>query len=248
MPQKPVVGVTGYQVGPDAARKAGFGKREIAIFASTYFTWLNDLGMLPVPITPLVDIEDSLDLVDGVVLSGGSDIDPSHYGAERHPSVLDTSPERDEFELALTKTALARGVPMLGICRGLQMLNVVLGGTLHQHLPELPGTLVHSSEWVDGTRDRTKKWGPTFHDVEVSHPRLAGLSGRTVETNTYHHQAADRIGDGLVVAARSGDGVVEALAGTDSPVLGVQWHPEMHQPGEPAGDAPFRWLVNRLAA
>jgi len=240
--------VTGYQIGSDRARRAGFGFRDLAAFPSTYLDWIASAGMTPVPVTPLVEVEDSLDLVDAVVLSGGSDIEPSYYGAERHPMVMDTCPERDEFELALAKTALARGLPMLGICRGLQMLNIALGGTLHQHLPELPGVLVHSAEWRSGNRDRSRRWRPLFHDVEVSHPRLASLSGRVVETNTYHHQAADRIGDGLVVAARSADGVVEALAGDDAPVLGVQWHPEMHRPGEAAGEAPFQWLVNRLAA
>jgi putative glutamine amidotransferase len=246
--RRPVVGVTGYQVEPDKARKAGFGSRDLAVFASTYLTWISAQGMVPVPLTQLVDVEDSLDLVDGLVLTGGPDIEPERYGAQRHPSVTDTCPERDEFETALAKTALTRGVPVLGICRGLQLLNIVLGGTLHQHLPDLPGVLVHSAEWRGRARDRTRRWGPTFHEVEVSHPRLARLSGRRVQTNTFHHQAADRIGDGLVVAARSGDGVVEALAGDDSPVLGVQWHPEMHRAGEAAGEAPFRWLVNRLAA
>jgi putative glutamine amidotransferase len=246
--RRPVVGVTGYQVGPDAARNAGFGSRDLAVFPTTYLNWIAAAGMVPVPITPLVDIEDSLDLVDAVVLSGGTDIEPSYYGAERHPAVVNTRPERDEFELALAKIALARGIPMLGICRGLQLMNIALGGTLHQHLPDLPGVLVHSAEWQGGERDRSKRWGPTFHDVEVSHPRLAALTGRVVETNTFHHQAADIIGDGLVVAARSADGVVEALAGDGVPVLGVQWHPEMHQPGERAGEAPFHWLANRLAA
>jgi putative glutamine amidotransferase len=245
----PVVGVTGYLIGSESAQQAGFGSRDLAVFAAPYFTWLAGIGMLPVPITPLIDLEDSLDLVDGVVLSGGADIEPSHYGAERHSAVTDTCPERDEFELTLAKIALTRGIPVLGICRGLQVLNVALGGTLHQHLPDLPGTLVHSPEWTGLVRDRSKRWGPTFHEVEVSHPRLARLADdRQVETNTFHHQAADRLGDGLVVAARSADGVVEAVYGTDSPVLGVQWHPELHQPGEPAGEAPFRWLVNRLAA
>lgn len=248
MSRRPVVGVTGYQVGPDAAHNAGFGTRDLAIFPTTYLTWITAAGMVPMPLTPLVDIEDSLDLVDAVVLSGGPDIEPSHYGAERHPSVVDTRPERDEFELALAKTALARGVPMLGICRGLQLMNVAMGGTLHQHLPDLPGVLVHSAEWQDGERDRTRRWGPTFHDVEVSHQRFAGFAGRMVETNTFHHQAADVIGDGLAVAARSADGVVEALAGDDAPVLGVQWHPEMHQPGEAAGEGPFNWLADQLAA
>jgi len=246
--RRPVVGVTGYQIGAEEARHAGYGSRNLAVFAAPYFRWAATLGMVPVPITPLIDLEDSLDLVDGVVLSGGGDIEPAHYGAERHPSVTETCRERDEFELALAKIALSRGMPVLGICRGLQVVNVTLGGTLHQHIPDLPGALVHSAEWRGRSRDRGRRWSPVFHQVEVSHPQLARLGARQLETNTFHHQAADRIGDGLVVAARSGDGVVEALAGTDSPVLGVQWHPEMHLPGEPAGEAPFRWLVSRLAA
>lgn len=248
MSRKPVVGVTGYQLEPQRARRAGFGARELSAFACTYLCWLNDVGTVPVPLTPMVEIEDSLDLVDGIVLSGGADIDPSWYGAERHPSVIETHPDRDEYELALTKAALTRGTPILGICRGLQLLNVLYGGTLHQHLPDLPGTLVHSSEWETGERDRSRKWGPAFHSVEVTGERLAPLTGSTLQTNTYHHQAADEIGTGLEVAARSADGIVEALTGTDTPVLGVQWHPEMHKAGEPGGEAPFRWLVDRLAA
>jgi putative glutamine amidotransferase len=248
VPHKPVVGVTGYQISPPAARRAGFGARELSAFACTYFIWLNDVETVPVPLTPMTDIEDSLDLVDGIVLSGGADIDPAHYGAERHPSVIDTHPERDEFELALAKAALERGTPILGICRGLQLLNVAHGGTLHQHVPDLPGALVHSSEWETGVRDRSRKWGPVFHPVEVSDSRLENLFGRNLETNTYHHQAADQIGTGLSVAARSADGVVEALISSEVPVLGVQWHPEMHQSGEPGGEAPFRWLADRLAA
>jgi putative glutamine amidotransferase len=248
VPRKPIVGVTGYQIEPPRAQRAGFGARELSAFACTYFHWLNEVGTIPVPLTPIVDIEDSLELVDGIVLSGGADIDPSRYGAERHSSVVETHPERDEFELTLARAALERGTPILGICRGLQLLNVAQGGTLHQHVPDLPGTLVHSSEWETGVRDRSRKWGPVFHPVEVSSPRLADWTGATLETNTYHHQAADQIGTGLEVAARSADGIVEALTGTDAPVLGVQWHPEMHQAGEPGGEAPFRWLVNRLAA
>jgi putative glutamine amidotransferase len=243
-----VVGVTGYQVEPATAKQAGFGSRELVVFPTAYFKWLAVLGMVPVPVTPLIDLEDSLDLVDGIVLSGGNDIDPAHYGAQRHPAVTDICPERDEFELGLAKIALTRGMPVLGICRGLQVLNVALGGTLHQHLPDLPGTLVHSPEWLDGRRDPSNRWGSAFHEVEVSHPWLARLTARRVETNTYHHQAADRLGDGLVAAARSADGVVEALVGTESPVLGVQWHPELHQSGQAAGEGPFRWLANRLAA
>src|SRR5262249_37352496 len=140
----------------------------------------------------------------------------------------------------------------------LQVLNVVLGGTLHQHLPDLPGTLVHSPEWRGRTRGRRERWGPPLPQVEGSPPRPAPLGAPPGAAHTppphppppaaRAPRAAGRIGSGLGVAARSVDGVVEALVGTDSPVLGVQWHPEMHRPGELAGEAPFRWLVSRLVS
>ncbi len=146
-------------------------------------------------------------------LSGGPDLDPEAYGArERHAELGPTEPSLDTFELALARGALARRLPLLGICRGAQAINVACGGTLHQHLPghrqSAPGT-------------------DTTHEVEVlPGTQLAALVGAgTMAVNSFHHQAVDRLGRGLRVAARAADGTVEAIEGAGF-LVGVQWHAE----------------------
>jgi putative glutamine amidotransferase len=152
--------------------------------------------------------------LDGVVIAGGPDVDPSRYGAERSPRTGPPAPERDAWELALIEAALASGTPLLGICRGMQLLNVALGGTLVQHL--------------DGHVDRVGVFG--LHTVKpVPGTRYAKVAPQAVSVPTHHHQAVDRLGDGLVASAYAEDGTVEAveLPGAAGWVLGVQWHPEM---------------------
>ncbi|HEY3501352.1 MAG TPA: gamma-glutamyl-gamma-aminobutyrate hydrolase family protein [Actinocatenispora sp.] len=243
------MGVTGYIVEAGKSRELGFGPRQLDVAPSTYLGWVRQSGMLPVPIPahePSTHA-DYLDLVDGLVLSGGADIDPERYGETAHP-LARVEKHRDAFEFGLVRAALERGVPILGICRGLQVLNVALGGTMHQHLPERSGEIVHSSEFRDGRRHPDDMWLPAYHEVTVTDPELRDLSGETLTTNSYHHQGVARLGAGLRVAARAGDGLVEAVVGVDRPVLGVQWHPEMHADTECAGLAPFRWLQRRLTA
>ncbi len=151
--------------------------------------------------------------LDGLVVSGGPDLDPVRYGADRDPRTGPPATERDEWELALIGAALAAGTPLLGICRGMQALNVALGGTLVQHIDghvEAPGVMSsHAVRPVDGTR-------------------YAALVPQEAQVPTYHHQAVDRLGRGLVVSAHAADGTVEAveLPEQDRWVLGVQWHPE----------------------
>jgi len=163
-----------------------------------------------------------LDRVDGLMVIGGADLDPEVYGQERSEHTEMSYRERDEFELALTRAALERGMPFLGICRGMQLLNVALGGTLNQHLAGEDG--VPSHRRVIGTFDGTE------HEVDLTPGSLAerALGSVTHEARCHHHQAIDRVGDGLTVSGRARDGVAEAIELSDGTgwALGVQWHPE----------------------
>lgn len=159
-----------------------------------------------------------LDGLDGLVITGGKDVDPAAYGHEPHPETDEPARDRDAWEFALLDAALRRRMPVFGICRGAQVLNVAMGGTLHQHLPEVIG---HTGHQQGPAQFSTS----TVHTVDGT--RLAALVGHSVQAQCYHHQAIDRLGDGLVVTATDSDGVIEAveLPGEDF-VLAVQWHPE----------------------
>ena len=159
-----------------------------------------------------------LDGLDGLILTGGKDIDPAAYGHEPHPATEEPARDRDAWEFALLDGALRRRMPVLGICRGAQMLNVALGGTLHQHLPDVIG---HSGHRHGDAVFATS----TVRLVEGS--RLGGLLGASLQAKCYHHQAIDRVGEGLVVSATDSDGVIEAveMLGPEF-VVAVQWHPE----------------------
>lgn len=173
----------------------------------------------------------ALDAVQGLVIAGGADVDPSLYAAERDPRTGPARPDRDVWELALVHAALARDLPVLAVCRGMQVLNVALGGSLLQHLPDDVGTDLHCP--AVGRHGR--------HDVVLaSGSTLGSIFGARTAVATYHHQAIDRVGAGLTVSARADDGTVEAveLAGA-SWVVGVQWHPESHN-GAPLFDAFLR--------
>jgi putative glutamine amidotransferase len=163
---------------------------------------------------------DMLDMIDGLMLSGGSDVDPGSYGAVPHPETRGTWPERDRFELALTHAALERDMPVLGICRGFQLLNVACGGTLHQHLPDRLGH--------DDHRHTPGTFGD--HNVRIQEGTLAAraVGGDRSSVKSHHHQGIDELGEGLVAVGWSaGDDLVEAveLPGKTY-ALGVLWHPE----------------------
>jgi putative glutamine amidotransferase len=196
-------------------------RREMAL-GLRYLEALEAAGALPVVVVPVGQhaVEALLDRVDGLCLSGGPDIDPVSYGREPHPELGPTEPRLDHFELALARAADRRGMPILGICRGAQMLNVARGGTLHQHLPHAVGTALTHRQQVDAM--------VTTHRVDVvGGSRLAGIVGRGADVNSLHHQAVERLGAGLKVVATAPDGTVEGIEATDRPfVLGVQWHAE----------------------
>lgn len=209
-------------------------------------------GGIPLFIPPqadeaLDDVSATLCLrLDGLLLSGGADIDPSFYGEARLPVCEATEPERDRLELALTRQALQSGTPIFGICRGMQLLNVACGGGLYQDLPtQAPESQRHT--WGDADHPRDFR----AHSIEVTPgSRLATLLGdaTTYQVNSLHHQAVSRVGEGLTITARSPDGVVEGMELRDHPyALAVQFHPEELAPTDPASHALFVAFVEACA-
>lgn len=179
---------------------------------------------------PHADIAAVVRLLDGLVISGGADVDPALYGADPDdPAVRDVDRVRDRNEVAALHAALDAGLPVLAICRGLQLVNAALGGTLHADLGrDLPGALAHE------LREEALAW--PLHTVEVAAgSRLAqwlGGTGGRLAVNSEHHQGVDRLAGGLVATAVAGDGLVEAAELTDHPLVAVQWHPEILWPND----------------
>jgi putative glutamine amidotransferase len=188
-----------------------------------YTAAIEAAGGIPMVIPPMgADaIGPLLDRLGGVCLSGGPDIDPLGYGERPHPKLGPTTVDLDRFELSVARAADERGLPVLGICRGAQALNVARGGTLHQHIPEVAGVSLEHRQAAPGEMPA--------HGVDVEHgSALAGILGRRrTRVNSFHHQAVARLGEGLVAVAWSPDGVIEGIEAPDSPfVIGVQWHAE----------------------
>jgi len=181
--------------------------------------------------------DELLDLIDGLILAGGSDVDPGSYGARPHPATNGTRPERDRFEIALGTRALERDIPLLGICRGMQMLNVIQGGTLQQHIPDVIGNDDH----------RPTPGAVSVHDVLLDQGSLAArvVGAERTAVRSGHHQGVDELGEGIVVSGRAdGDQLVEAIELPEKGfAVGVLWHPEA---GEDA--ALFRALVDEARA
>jgi putative glutamine amidotransferase len=178
--------------------------------------------MLPVDPSLTRDPDEILELIDGLLLAGGADIDPASYGQPAHAETVDTVPERDAFEIALTRRAIARDLPILGICRGMQLINVALGGTLQQHLPERYGH--HEHRRAIGSFDGAD------HEVLLSEGTVAARAAGELRhaTKSHHHQGVDQLGEGLEISGVSTlDDLPEAIELSDRRfVLGVQWHPE----------------------
>jgi putative glutamine amidotransferase len=196
-------------------------RRELAL-GERYLDSVRSAGGLPVILTPVHGsaIDPLLERLDAVCLSGGPDLHPSAYGAEAHDELGPTEPELDLFELALARRAARHCLPVLGICRGAQVLNVALGGTLHQHLPDLSTEIEHRQQ-AQGRQ--------VTHDVTLApDSRLAKLMGRSeLSVNSFHHQAPATLGQGLQVVGKAKDGTIEAIESTANAfVFGVQWHAE----------------------
>jgi putative glutamine amidotransferase len=193
-------------------------------------------GGLPVELSRDAPVDAIVERLDGLVLSGGADIDPARYGQEREPGCGTAEAERDAWELALVEVARTAGLPIFGVCRGIQVLNVAFGGTLIQDLAADAGD---RHPRLEVARD------VAVHAVKLDPGSLAAaVYGTEVQVNSLHHQAVDEVGRGLVATGHSPDGTVEALELPESPVFAVQWHPEMLQ-AQP--DPGFLWLVARAA-
>ena len=193
------------------------------VLGLTYLEAVQHAGGVPVVVPPLPTemVGAFLDRVDGLCLSGGPDIHPAAYGAEPHAALGPTEPRLDAFELELVRAADERGLPVLAICRGAQLVNVARGGALHQHLPDVVGEGVHHRQAIAASQ-------PTHPVTVAPGSRLAGLFGRgRTDVNSFHHQAASRMGDGLVPTAWATDGTVEAFEESgDRFLVCVQWHVE----------------------
>jgi putative glutamine amidotransferase len=191
-----------------------------------YLCALEDAGAIPMVCPPLhPELADSLlERVDGLCMSGGPDLDPRAYGERRHAETGPVESELDDFELALARAADARGLPILAICRGMQVLNVARGGSLHQHLPDLNSSMINHRQSEPGSQ-------PTHHVTIRESSRVALVLERTqTHVNSFHHQGIARLGDGLVITGRAPDGTVEAIEAMDREfVIGVQWHAETLQ-------------------
>jgi len=188
-----------------------------------YLHAIESAGGIPVVVPPLqIDCLDALlDRVDGVCLSGGPDLDPEAYGARRHVRTGPTESQLDVFELALAQAADARQLPILAVCRGMQLLNVARGGTLHQHLPDIVGERIVHRQAEAGEK-------PTHWVTLAPVSRLSQiLDRRRTKVNSFHHQAVATLGAGLTVTSQASDGTVESVEAVDRDfVVGVQWHAE----------------------
>ena len=243
---KPLIGVTTSELRPSelaTLRRHGEPPNPEMALGMTYVRALESAGALPVVVPPLPsrEVERLLGRLDGLVLSGGPDLAPAAYGATPHLELGSTEPGLDAFEYAMAREALRLELPILGICRGAQTLNVARGGTLHQHLPDVVGDGIAHRQTVDGRV-------PTHPVTLLPGSRLATVFGATqLSVNSFHHQAVDRLGAGLRASAWAPDGTIEAIEDPDrSFVLAVQWHAETLQ-GVPSQLTLFEELVSIAA-
>lgn len=228
--KKPIIGLTTYPAG------ATHGWHTPALYVDAVLR----AGGVPMMLSGQCPdcAERWLDVVDGVVLIGGGDINPAEFGSAGHETIYNLSAERDAMELALMRALLTHPKPVLAICRGMQILNTVLGGTLHVHLPDVVG---------ESVLHRAPPRDPIQHSIQVAaDSELAKVIGQQVHTASWHHQAIDQLGQGLKAVAWAPDGVIEAveLEGRQD-LLAVQWHPEITAAEDDGQQHMFDWLIKQ---
>ena len=228
----PLIGLTGRgrRAGQVAGLPSAWDEVPVEVHFGDYSAQVTAAGGLPVMLTSAAPIDALADRLAGLVLTGGSDVAPDRYGAEPDPNLGVVEPERDEFELALLDAMVARGRPVLGICRGLQVINIWAGGSLHQHIPDHLQLDRPPAERAHAVKvDLSTGFGERYPE-EIS-------------VNTYHHQAIDELGTELVVVGRAPDGVIEMIEHERHRMVAVQWHPELMGTLDPA----FSWLVEEAS-
>jgi putative glutamine amidotransferase len=227
---RPLIGICAYQV---PASFSHWRDVDTVMVPAGYSRGVAAAGGVPVVIPPLEGTAELVETIDGLLLTGGSDIGPALYGQEPHPATAGVVPDRDRAEIELLRAAIDADLPVLGICRGMQLINVLRGGSLIQHL-------------ADRDADAAMHKGPpgtfTRHPVAIEPgTRLGAILGEGLDVDSCHHQAPDRIGDGLTVTAHAPDGVIEGLELADAAFcVAVLWHPEEDAEG---GGPLFRALV-----
>lgn len=230
----PLIAVPTYRLAP--GRVLGWGSRTAFAAPAAYVEALRRAGGRPVLLThPEPDPEATIEGVDGLLVIGGGDVEPTRYGRPPHPSVAGVDGDRDAAEIGLLRAAAARGLPTLAICRGAQIMNVAFGGALIQHLPETT-PLPHDDRDDDA---------PSFHDVRTDDASsLRSACGEPVlHCASRHHQGIETLGDGLRATAWTDDGLTEGIERTGGWMVGVQWHPEETAATDPAQQGLFDALV-----
>lgn len=226
----PLIGLTGRKGrGEMMGMPRGFADAALDIYLSEYATSVVQAGGIPVHLSPEAGPA-VVERLDGLIIAGGDDVDSRRYGQAPGPKSGPFDTARDDFEFSVLEAALDRDIPVLGVCRGNQLINVALGGTLVQHLEVGTGESHASYAYPRAHRS---------HEVSIDEGSVIhGLYGPTTRVNSFHHQAVDEPGKGIVVVARAADGVIEGIELSGRPVVGVQWHPECF-----GGDPIFEWLV-----
>jgi putative glutamine amidotransferase len=237
MVTRPLVAITGRRLGRHVPK---WPHAHAAVSPRRYLDAVRRSGGEPVLLDPAPTTGEDADALvarfDALVLSGGPDLDPATYGEAQHAATYGVDRVADDFEFALLRAAIARRLPTLAICRGTQVVDVALGGSLHQHIVETPGVAAHGAPGEPN--------GELVHDVTVEPGTLLRkvLGADRVRCSCHHHQAVARVGDGLRVSARADDGIVEALELDGVPLLAVQWHPEDTAGEDPVQQRLFDWV------
>lgn len=229
----PLIGITGRQASASLiVAPPGFADAPIDIYFREYAQSVTLAGGIPVYVPLEIDPEAMVEKIDGLILAGGEDVDPRLYGQEPGEHTGTSDPMRDAVEIALIHAARKQNVPILGVCRGQQLINVAYGGSLIQHLEPAAGE-PHMAEQMNRTTH--------VHEVAFAPGSIARrLYGSTTSVNTFHHQAIDRSGEGVQATGWAPDGTIEAIEIPGSQIVAVQWHPECF-----GGDPMFEWLVRQ---